>query len=1468
MKIKICTAFIALLLVLLLPQTTKAADYFKPYINYYTESLPEAVAIGDVNGDEKNDVVMTTSFNNNPENDYKLLVFLQNSAGSLNPPIKYSVSGDPSSVDICDLNNDGKKDVVVGNNNSIEIFIQNQLGGLNSGVIYNTTNSLSIKTRDFNHDGLMDVAGIGWGSDSVDILFQNSNGTLGTPITYSIKHGGYDELEAGDVNNDGLTDVIVMSGQGDPNSNIGILYQQANGFSQPAYYSVGGNELTHGVAVGDINNDKLNDVIVSYGGNRIGTFNQNSQGTLNPIVKSEANYCPESVEVADVNSDGRKDVLVLNSGWDTLSLYLQAGNGVLMPYSHYSTRHATTFNTQALAVGDFNSDGNVDVAIADHNHQLVILYSSLPSQPASPRNLAGNNLNYYEANLTWDVSIGAWSYNVYRSDNENGPYTKVGNSTANLLKDTGLQGSTTYWYKVSAVNAFGESTQTAPVSVAIKGIATLVNITGKSLNYNEADLTWDASIDATSYNVYRSNKQNGPYTKVGNPTDDSFKDTGLQGSTTYWYKVSAVNAFGENIQTAPVSVAVMGIVAPVNLTVKSLNYNEVDLTWDASLAAMSYNVYRSNNQNGTYTKVGNPTDDSFKDIGLQASTTYWYKVSAVNTFEESTQTAPVSVAVKGMEAPVNLIGNSSNNNQVNLTWDASIGATSYNVYRSNDQNGPYTKVGNPTDNLLKDTGLKGSTTYWYKVSAVYDSGESSQTTSINVILSAFEAPSGLTTMGVSKSQILLQWNAVSGATKYNLYSATSQSGKYSYLGTSIANSGLIFGLPAYTTRWFKVSAADSMEEGLKSSAVYGKTLEYSSIAAPSGLTATGVTNSQINLKWKAVTGATKYNLYLSRSQSGPYIYLRTSTTTAGSIDGLAANTTYWYQVSALDSKGEGVISTGVKGKTMASSSIAAPSGLTATGLNNSEIYLNWPAVSGVSKYLICRAKSQFGTYSYVGTSTTNSYLNTGLSSDTTYWYKISAVSSMGEGQQSIEVSGNTLATSTIGAITELTAIGLNNSQINLNWTAVTGADKYKIYRATSQTGTYRRIGTTSVNSYLSTGLSANTTYWYKVTALFGSIEGDCPIAVSAKTTTDTPTGLTVSVLSSSELSLKWSAESGANSYNIYQATDATAEFSKIGTTTSASYKVSGLTHSTAFWYKITAVNSAGESPLSAFATTATKLVSPTNLTALPVSNNQIDLGWDSLPWATSYNIYRSTSMNGTYRRVSTVMTNSYQNKLLSGGTTYWYKVTALKGHTEGDYSILVSAQIKPNAPAGLSAKALSASAITLKWTAVSGATSYKIYQATGVTAVYNQIDETTSTTINVTELLSKTTTRYKVTAVNGSGESPLSLAVSATTKLPAPTGLSVTATSTTEIDLSWDSLGWATSYNIYRSASENGVYRKMGTTKLNSYQNKYLKSTTVYWYKIAALQGSTEGDYSTPESGHAINEVLDLPDIEKVIKPK
>ncbi len=357
-------------------------NIFQNYTIVATGSYPEAIAIGDVNNDGRNDVVMTTWYSGDPVNDYKIFVFLQNADGTLAAPVKYATSASytrrPSTVAIGDINNDGRNDVVIGYSGfGIEVFSQNGSGALNADVVYASADSNKIKIADLNNDGILDVVGIGWGTNTASVWLQNNGGTLEPAIIYTVTHGGYDDLDVGDVNNDGLTDIVVMSGQLLV-PNLGILIQKNDGtFDNPAYYSVGGNILTHGVAVGDVNGDHLNDVVVTYGGNRpnskIGVFTQNASGTLEPVVSYNSYDIPEPVRIADLTGDGRAEVIVLHGGWLKAGVYLQNASG-LQAENLYDIPDASHYNPHGLAVGDINSDGRRDIAVADYNQGLVILY--------------------------------------------------------------------------------------------------------------------------------------------------------------------------------------------------------------------------------------------------------------------------------------------------------------------------------------------------------------------------------------------------------------------------------------------------------------------------------------------------------------------------------------------------------------------------------------------------------------------------------------------------------------------------------------------------------------------------------------------------------------------------------------------------------------------------------------------------------------------------------------------------------------------------------------------------------------------------------------------------------------------------------------------------------------------------------------------------------------------------------------
>jgi uncharacterized repeat protein (TIGR02543 family) len=200
--------------------------------------------------------------------------------------------------------------------------------------------------------------------------------------------------------------------------------------------------------------------------------------------------------------------------------------------------------------------------------------------------------------------------------------------------------------------------------------------------------------------------------------------------------------------------------------------------------------------------------------------------------------------------------------------------------------------------------------------------------------------------------------------------------------------------------------------------------------------------------------------------------------------------------------------------------LSAPSWVNASAQSSSSIYVSWDSVSGAEGYYVYRANSSDGYYSYITTATAydTSYTDTGLSSSTTYYYKVSAYNdSDEEGLQSSSTSATTSEAAPFTP-TSISAAAYSSSSITVSWDSVSGASSYYVYRADSYNGSYSYINSTSSTSYMDTGLSSNTRYYYKVSA-YNDSNGEGP--QSSYTSATTSVAITVPSGLSLEESLSW-----------------------------------------------------------------------------------------------------------------------------------------------------------------------------------------------------------------------------------------------------------------------------------------------------------------------------------------------------------
>jgi fibronectin type 3 domain-containing protein len=541
-------------------------------------------------------------------------------------------------------------------------------------------------------------------------------------------------------------------------------------------------------------------------------------------------------------------------------------------------------------------------------------------------------------------------------------------------------------------------------------------------------------------------------------------------------------------------------------------------------------------------------------------------------------------------APTGLTA-TAGNTQVSLSWSASSGATSYNVYRGTTAGGERSTAiaTGITTATYTNTGLTNGTAYYYKVAAVNSSGTSgySNEASATPVVAVPAAPTGLNATA-GNTQISLGWTASSGATSYNVYRGTSAGGES---GTAIAtgitttsytNTGLTNG----TAYYFKVAAVNA-----------SGTSGYSNEASA---TPTAGTSSQIT--WgtaQSMVGNTDV------SAAGVAFDAATFAATAQTVNGVTFNPLVASgTVNGLQGYSDGKISAnspsgnpGAYGTafTSASPSSAAYSAVTSvigfgyfyngtivlSGLTTGhtyqvQVWSDYNGSPGNCNTTLTGANTvtlipDAGKYA-IGTFTAGS---TSLSFNYNYGNDYGVVSA-------ISVRDTTSGGSSPAAPTGLTATA-GNTQVGLSWTASSGATSYNVYRGTSAGGestTAIATGITST-SYTNTGLTNGTAYYYKVAAVssygtsgYSNEANATPVAAIPTA----PTGLSATG-GNTQISLGWTASSGATSYNVYRGTSAGGESGTAIATgiTTTTYTNTGLTNGMAYYYKVAAVNSSGTS---------------------------------------------------------------------------------------------------------------------------------------------------------------------------------------------------------------------------------------------------------------------------------------------------
>lgn len=250
------------------------SSLFLPVVTYFAGYMPTAIAIADVNGDGIPDLVLADTYETLSGGRGAVSVLLGNGEGTFTAATTYSSGGDePRSIAIADLNGDSKPDVVVTNVGGVDVLLGNGDGTFQAPVRYNTDGSFtfSVAVADVNGDSRPDIVVTNFNSSTVAVLLGNGDGTLQPAVTYGSGGLYASSVVLADVNSDGRPDIVVAD-ECDrlPCSHgiVGVLVGNGDGSFKPAKaYSSGGWDYADpsSLAVADVNGDGKPDLLVANG---------------------------------------------------------------------------------------------------------------------------------------------------------------------------------------------------------------------------------------------------------------------------------------------------------------------------------------------------------------------------------------------------------------------------------------------------------------------------------------------------------------------------------------------------------------------------------------------------------------------------------------------------------------------------------------------------------------------------------------------------------------------------------------------------------------------------------------------------------------------------------------------------------------------------------------------------------------------------------------------------------------------------------------------------------------------------------------------------------------------------------------------------------------------------------------------------------------------------------------------------
>ena len=361
--------------------------FFLPPVNYDSGGGAAAIAIADVNGDHQLDLLVANGSG-------LVGVLLGNGDGTFKPVATYNSNGSSSSaIAVADLNHDGKLDVIVQQwwDWETSVLLGNGDGSFQPGFAFLSEGDSWVTTADLNRDGNPDLVVTNWCYSGTGCPYEDGSMSvlLGEGTGYFYPIGTYDsggqETEAvavGDLNGDGNPDIVVANACTSQRCTrvfyglVSVFMGHGNGSFDKAVSYPALNH-TQNVVIADVNGDGIPDLVVNSNGSGVGVLLGWGNGTFRPVTAFDSGgYTGGGLAVADVDGDGKLDIIVENSPSGTIAVLRGNGDGTFQSPVVQDCGGCGNF---ALAVADLNGDGRPDLVVGNGGVGVMMHVGATPT---------------------------------------------------------------------------------------------------------------------------------------------------------------------------------------------------------------------------------------------------------------------------------------------------------------------------------------------------------------------------------------------------------------------------------------------------------------------------------------------------------------------------------------------------------------------------------------------------------------------------------------------------------------------------------------------------------------------------------------------------------------------------------------------------------------------------------------------------------------------------------------------------------------------------------------------------------------------------------------------------------------------------------------------------------------------------------------------------------------------------------